>query len=225
MKESCRIEAMQEKIHEFERLEVWELVPRPSNVMLINLKWIFKVKLDEYEVVSKNKAGLVAKGYRQEEGIDFEESFALVARIEAIRIFIAYATHKNMTIFQMHVKTTFLNEQYDVVNTPMVERSKLDDDLKGIQVDPTRYRSMVGSLMYLIASHPDLVFVVYMCARYLTKPTEKHLTIVKRVFQYLKGTINMGLWYLNDTGFDLTAFADVDHAGCQDSRKSTSGSA
>ncbi|GJV42140.1 retrovirus-related pol polyprotein from transposon TNT 1-94 [Tanacetum coccineum] len=78
--------------------------------MIINLKWIFKVKLDEYGGVLKNKARLVAKGYRQEEGIDFEESFALVARIEAIRIFIAYVAHMNMTVFQMDVKTAFLND-------------------------------------------------------------------------------------------------------------------
>ncbi|GKB93730.1 hypothetical protein Tco_0979867 [Tanacetum coccineum] len=79
--------------------------------------------------------------------------------------------------------------------------------------------------MSLIASRPDLVFVVCMCARYQAKPTEKHLTMVKRVFRYLKGTINIGLWYLKDTGFDLTTFADADYAGCQDSRKSTSGTA
>ncbi|GJW58600.1 retrovirus-related pol polyprotein from transposon TNT 1-94 [Tanacetum coccineum] len=90
---------MQEEIHEFEILEVWELVPKPSNVMLINLKWIFKVKLDEYEGVLKNKAWLVAKGYCQKEKIDFEESFSSVSRIEAIRIFIAYAAYKNMTMF------------------------------------------------------------------------------------------------------------------------------
>ncbi|GKA32567.1 retrovirus-related pol polyprotein from transposon TNT 1-94 [Tanacetum coccineum] len=109
MKESSWIEAMQEEIHEFERLEVWELVPRSSNVMLINLKWIFKVKLDEYRGVLKNKVRLVAKGYHQEEGIDFEEYFAPVARIEAIRIFTAYVAHKNMTVYHMDVKTTFLN--------------------------------------------------------------------------------------------------------------------
>ncbi|GKD22960.1 retrovirus-related pol polyprotein from transposon TNT 1-94 [Tanacetum coccineum] len=78
--------------------------------MIINLKWIFKVKLDEYGGVLKNKARLVAKGYRQEEGIDFEESFTLVACIESIRIFIAYACHKNMTVFQIDVKTAFLND-------------------------------------------------------------------------------------------------------------------
>ncbi|GKE73046.1 retrovirus-related pol polyprotein from transposon TNT 1-94 [Tanacetum coccineum] len=82
---------MQDEIYEFDRPQVWELVPRPDCVMIIALKWIYKVKLDEYGDVLKNKARLVAKGYRQEEGIDFEESFAPIARIEAIRIFIANA--------------------------------------------------------------------------------------------------------------------------------------
>ncbi|GKF22355.1 retrovirus-related pol polyprotein from transposon TNT 1-94, partial [Tanacetum coccineum] len=89
----------------------FELLPRPDYVMIIALKWIYKVKLDEYGDVLKNKARLAAKGYRQEEGIDFEESFASVARIEAIRIFIANAASKNMTIYQMDVKTAFLNEE------------------------------------------------------------------------------------------------------------------
>ncbi|GJT07484.1 retrovirus-related pol polyprotein from transposon TNT 1-94 [Tanacetum coccineum] len=109
MEESCWIKAMQEEIHEFERLEVWELVPRPDRAMIISLKWIFKVKLDEYSDVLKNKARLVTKGYRQEEGIDFEELFAHVARIEAIRIFLAYDAHKNMIVFHMDVITAFLN--------------------------------------------------------------------------------------------------------------------
>ncbi|GJU94675.1 retrovirus-related pol polyprotein from transposon TNT 1-94 [Tanacetum coccineum] len=100
---------MQEELHEFERLEVWELVPRPDKVMVITLKWIYKVKLDEMGGILKNKAHLVARGYRQEEGIDFEESFALVARLDAIQIFLAYAAHMNMIVYQMDVKTTFLN--------------------------------------------------------------------------------------------------------------------
>ncbi|GJV92248.1 retrovirus-related pol polyprotein from transposon TNT 1-94 [Tanacetum coccineum] len=107
--EDCWFQAMQDEIHEFDRLEVWELVPRLIYVMVIALKWIYKVKLDEYGDVLKNKTRLVAKGYRQEEGIDFEESFAPVARIEAIRIFIANAATKNMIIYQMDVKTAFLN--------------------------------------------------------------------------------------------------------------------
>nr|GEU39370.1 integrase, catalytic region, zinc finger, CCHC-type, peptidase aspartic, catalytic [Tanacetum cinerariifolium] len=126
-----------------------ELVPQPDCVMIITLKWIYKVKLDEYGDVLKNKARLVAKGYRQEEGIDFEESFAPVARIEAIHIFITNATSKNMTIYQMDVKTAFL--------------------------------------------HGEL--------------KEK------------------GLWYSKDTSIALTAYTDADHAGCQDTRRSTSGSA
>ncbi|GJR86729.1 putative ribonuclease H-like domain-containing protein [Tanacetum coccineum] len=366
--EDCWFQAMQEEIHEFDRLDVWELVPPPDSAMIIALKWIYKVKLDEYGDVLKNKARLVAKGFRQEEGLDFEESFAPVARLEAIRIFIANAASKNMTVYQMDVKTAFLNgelkeEVYvhqpegfvdperphhvyrlkkalyglkqaprawydtlskfllaqgfskgvvdptlfirktgkhtlhvqiyvddiifastdpkdcdrfsnemsskfqmsmmgqisfflglqisqnprgifinqskyaneilkkfdlhksDPVDTPMVERTKLDEDLSGIPVDQTKYRSMIGSLMYLTASRPDLVFAVCMCARYQSRPTKKHLEAVKRVFRYLQGTINMGLWYPKDTAMALTAYADADHAGCQDTRRSTSGSA
>ncbi|GJV38640.1 retrovirus-related pol polyprotein from transposon TNT 1-94 [Tanacetum coccineum] len=113
----------------------------------------------------------------------------------------------------------------DPVDTPMVDRLKLDEDPLGIPVDQTRFRSMVGSLMYLTASRPDLVFVVCMCARYQASPTKKHLEALKRVFRYLKGTINWGLWYPKDTAMALTAYADADHAGCQDTRRSTSGSA
>ncbi|GKF73081.1 retrovirus-related pol polyprotein from transposon TNT 1-94, partial [Tanacetum coccineum] len=105
----CWFQAMQDEIHEFDRLQVWELVPQPDCVMIISLKWIYKVKLDEYDDVLKNKARLVAKGYRQDEGINFKESFSLIGRIEAIRIFIANAASKNMTIYQMDVNTTFLN--------------------------------------------------------------------------------------------------------------------
>nr|GEV38533.1 hypothetical protein [Tanacetum cinerariifolium] len=107
--QSCWIEAMQEELNEFERLEVWELVPRPDKVMVITLKWIFKVKLDKLVGILKNKACLVARGYHQEEGIDFEQSFAPVARLEAIRIFLAYVAHKNMVVYQMDLKTAFLN--------------------------------------------------------------------------------------------------------------------
>ncbi|GJS59420.1 retrovirus-related pol polyprotein from transposon TNT 1-94 [Tanacetum coccineum] len=103
------IDAMQEEIHEFERLEVWELVSCQDKVLLIKLKWIYKVKTNEFGGVLKNMARLDAQGLRQEEGIDFEESFTPVARIEAIRIFVANAAHKNMTIYQMDIKTAFLN--------------------------------------------------------------------------------------------------------------------
>ncbi|GKA50103.1 retrovirus-related pol polyprotein from transposon TNT 1-94 [Tanacetum coccineum] len=308
MTEPSWIDAMQEEIHEFERLQVWELVPCPDKVLLIKLKWIYKVKTDEFGGVLKNKARLVAQGFRKEEGIDFEESFAPVARIESIRIFIANAAHKNIKIYQMDIKTAFLNGElkeelkkalyglkqaphawydmlssflisqyfskgavdptlftrqagndlllvqiyvYDIifastntamcndfanqmttkfkmsmmgqmsfflglkfsqsprgifinqskyaseivkkygllttssVDTLLVEKSKLDEDLQGKQVDATLYRGMIGSLMYLISSRPDLI----MQSAY------------------------------------VLAYTDADHAECQDTRRSTAGSA
>ncbi|GJT63789.1 retrovirus-related pol polyprotein from transposon TNT 1-94 [Tanacetum coccineum] len=336
MTEPSWIDPMQEEIHEFERLEVWELVSCPNKL--------------------------------QEEGINFEESFTPVARIEAIRIFVANATHKNMMIYQMDVKTAFLNGElkeevyvsqpkgfvdqdnpshvyklkkalyglkqeprawydmlssflisqqfskgvvnptlftwhagndlllvkiyvYDIifssintamcneianqmttkfkmsmmeqisfffrlqisqsprgifinqskyayeifkkyglhttdsVDTPMVEKNKLDENLQRKQVDATLYHGMIGSLMYLTFSRPELIYVVCLCAWYQAKPIEKHLQAVKRIFRYLNGTINMGLWYSKDTDMSLTAYADADHAGCQDTRRSISGSA
>nr|GEX01285.1 retrovirus-related Pol polyprotein from transposon TNT 1-94 [Tanacetum cinerariifolium] len=310
----------------------------------VTLKWIYKVKLDELGGILNNKARLVARGYRQEKGLDFEESFALVVRLEAIWIFLAYAAHKNMVVYQMDVKTAFLNgnlreevyvsqldgfvdqdnpnhvyklkkalyglkqaprmwydmlssflisqdfskgsvdptlfihrnsndlllvqiyvddiifaastlelcdlfanlmcskfkmsmmgkisfflglqisqsprgifinqskyaleslkkyafESCDPVDTPMVEKSKLDEDKEGKAVDPSHYRGMIGTLLYLTASRPDLQFAICMCAWYQAQPTEKH-----------------------DSSIALTAFTDADHAGCQDTSRSTSGS-
>ncbi|GKE46874.1 hypothetical protein Tco_1478132 [Tanacetum coccineum] len=115
-------------------------------------------------------------------------------------------------------------ESSDPVDTPMVEKSKLDEDTQGKAVDPTHYHGMVGTLMYLIASRPDLTFAICMCSRYQAKPTEKHLHALKRIFKYIRGTVNRGLWYPKDSSIALTAYADADHAGCQDTRRSTSGS-
>ncbi|GJV02624.1 retrovirus-related pol polyprotein from transposon TNT 1-94 [Tanacetum coccineum] len=112
----------------------------------------------------------------------------------------------------------------DPMDTPMVEKSKLDEDKEGKAVDPSHYRGMIGTLLYLTASRPDLQFAICMCARYQARPTEKHLHAVKRIFRYLRGTVNRGLWYSKDSSIALTAFADADHAGCQDTRRSTSGS-
>nr|GEU51092.1 uncharacterized mitochondrial protein AtMg00810-like [Tanacetum cinerariifolium] len=216
--EDCWFEAMQEEIHEFDRLQV---------------------KVDEYGDVLKNKARLVAKRYSQAESIDFEETFALVSRLEGFRIFIPMLPATTCRSSESRLSSEkvplwlkagtkgvkFDFHKSDPIDTPMVEQSKLDDDLFGIHVDQTRYRSMIGSLMHLTASRTDMVFVVCMCARYQSKPTKKHLKAVKRVFWYLQRTINMGLWYLKDTAMALTAYADADHAGCQDTRRRTSGSA
>ncbi|GKA30321.1 hypothetical protein Tco_0716626, partial [Tanacetum coccineum] len=101
-------------------------------------------------------------------------------------------------------------ESSDPVDTPVVEKSKLDEDTQGKAVDPTHYRRMIGTRVYLIASRPDLTYAVCMCARYQAKPTEKHLDAVKMIFKYLRGTINQGLWYLKDSSIGLIAYADVD---------------
>ncbi|GKF41948.1 hypothetical protein Tco_0125290 [Tanacetum coccineum] len=115
-------------------------------------------------------------------------------------------------------------ESSDPVDTLMVEKSKLDEDPQGKVIDPTHYSGMVGTLMYPTASRPDLTFDVCMYARYQAKPIEKHLHAIKRIFKYLRRTINRGLWYPKDSLIALIAYVDADHAGCQDTRKSTSGS-
>nr|GFA71036.1 hypothetical protein [Tanacetum cinerariifolium] len=174
-------------------------------------------ELNEFKRL-ENKARLVARGYHQEDGIEFEESFSPVARIEAIRIFLAYAAHKNMVVYQMDMKIMFLNgifinqskyaleslkkcgfESCDIVDTPMVEKSKLDEDKEGKAINPSHYHGMIGTLLYLTANRPDLQFAICMCARYQARPTEKH-----------------------DSFVALKAFSDADHAGCQDTRRSTS---
>ncbi|GJZ17173.1 retrovirus-related pol polyprotein from transposon TNT 1-94 [Tanacetum coccineum] len=153
---------MQEEIHEFKRLQVWELVPCTDKVMLIKLKWIYKVKTDEFGEVLKNKARLVAQGFRQEEGIDFEESFAPVERIEAIRIFVANAANKNMKIFQMDVKKVFLNgelKEQVYISQPEVfvyqdnppHVYKLKKALYGLKQAPRAWYDML--LSFLISQH------------------------------------------------------------------------
>nr|GEZ88010.1 retrovirus-related Pol polyprotein from transposon TNT 1-94 [Tanacetum cinerariifolium] len=331
MANSAWIEAMQEELHQFDRLQVWELVDKPFGKSIIKLKWLWKNKKDEDQCVIRNKARLVAKGYAQEEGIDFEESFALVARLEAVQIFTAYAAYKLFPIFQMDMKTAFLNgllkeevyvaqpdgfvgpdhpekvyrlrkALYELKQAPrawydelskfltskgftkgtidptlftirygedillvqiyvddiifgstnpkyskhfeklmhrrfemslmgemkfflglQIHQSPSDADLSGNPVDQTDYRNKIGSLMYLTSSRPDIVQAVCFCARYQSRPTEKHLKEVKRIFRYLEGTVNMGLWYPKGSSFELIAFSDVDHARCIDTRKSTSG--
>nr|GEZ38768.1 uncharacterized mitochondrial protein AtMg00810-like [Tanacetum cinerariifolium] len=134
--------------------------------------------------------------------------------------FLAYAVHKNMVVYQMDVKTAFLNGNL----REDVYKSKLDEDKEGKDVDPSHYCGMIGTLLYLTASRPDLQFAICMCARYQAQPTEKHVHAVKRIFRYLRGTIHWGLWYPKDSSVASIAFADADHAGCQDTHRSTSGS-
>ncbi|GJR94370.1 gag-pol polyprotein [Tanacetum coccineum] len=109
MTDHAWIEAIQEELHQFDRIGIWEIVDKPFGKTVIGLKWLWKNKKYEESIVIRNKARLVDKGYSQEEGIDYEESFTPVARMESVRIFIAYVAHKSFPIFQMDVKTTFFN--------------------------------------------------------------------------------------------------------------------
>nr|GEU30664.1 reverse transcriptase domain-containing protein [Tanacetum cinerariifolium] len=207
-----------------------ELVPRLEGKNIIALKWLCKNKCDAENIMVRNKTRLVAKGYRHEEGIDFEKSFAYVARLEVVRMFIAYADHKNITIFQMDVKMAFLNgpikeEIYDEgvsMSTPMATE-RLNADFQGTPSDQMTYRRMIGGLKYLIPSRLDIAYATFVGAHHQARPTVKHLKEVKQIFWYLRQSYNIALWYLKDFGFKLIAYSDADHAGCKDDCKSTSG--
>ena len=110
-----------------------------------------------------------------------------------------------------------------IAGTPMSTSTKLDKDEKGKSIDQTKYRGMIGSLLYLTASRPDIMFSVCMCARYQSNPKESHLSAVKRIFRYLVGTQNLGLFYPRGVAFDLISYSDADFSGCKLDRKSTSG--
>nr|GEW28555.1 hypothetical protein [Tanacetum cinerariifolium] len=211
--------ASTENINQEEMVEEYAQV---ANDEFINI--FYTLVQDRGETSSRN-------GYAQKEGVDFEESFAPVARLEAIGLFIAYATHKSFIVYQMDVKTTFLygpQKEEVYVNQPdgfidpyhPDKVYRLKKALYGLKQAP---RACVGTPMATKHLYADLSGTPVDQMKYLTKPTEKHLTAVKRIFRYLKDTIHMGLWYPKDTGFKLTAFLDSDHAGCLDSHKSTSG--
>ncbi|GJY63884.1 retrovirus-related pol polyprotein from transposon TNT 1-94 [Tanacetum coccineum] len=360
------IVAMQEELNQFIANDVWELVPQPKNMTIIGTKWVFRNKLDENGVVSRNKARLVAQGYNQQEGIDYDETYAPVARLESIRILLAYACALDFKLFQMDVKSAFLNgfineevyvaqppgfidfekpdhvyklkkalyglkqapkawydrlkaflikheykmgmvdntlftkkkssnliivqiyvddiifgstcqdmcdefakiihdefemsmmgelnfffglqikqmedgiffnqskyikemlkkfglEDSKPMKTPMSSDTKLTKDEECESVDSTKYRGMIGSLLYLTTSRLDIMFSVCLCARFQEAPKTSHLEAVKRIFRYIKGTTHLGLWYPKGTGIETVVYADSDHAGDYVDRKSTSG--
>ncbi|GJY37506.1 putative ribonuclease H-like domain-containing protein [Tanacetum coccineum] len=360
------VEAMQEELLQFKLQEVWVLCDLPEGKRVIGTKWVFRNKRDERGTIIKNKARLVAQGYRQEEGVDYDEVFAPVARIEAIRLFLAFASFMGFTVYQMDVKSAFLygniteevyvkqppgfedpahpNKVYRVVkalyglhqaprawyerlstfllkhgyrrgaidktlfikkdrrdimlvqvyvddiifgstkssmvkdfedlmqkefkmssmgeltfflglqvkqtsagiflsqdkyvkdilnkfdfrtikpaSTPIEAHKSLGKDEEGEDVDVHLYRSMIGCLMYLTASRPDIMFAVCLCARFQVTPKVSHLHAVKRIFRYLKHQPKLGLWYPKDSPFHLEAFSDSDYAGDNHDRRSTSG--
>nr|GEZ47125.1 uncharacterized mitochondrial protein AtMg00810-like [Tanacetum cinerariifolium] len=129
------------------------------------------------------------------------------------------------SIYVLEIHKKYGMESCDPVGTPIEIKDKLDLDQNGTPTNATKYRSMISALMYLTSSRPDIVHATCLCARYQAKPTEKHLKEVKRIFRYLQGTINTGLWYAKDSGFELTGFSYAHYAGCKDTFKSTSGGA
>ncbi|WVZ84651.1 hypothetical protein U9M48_031658 [Paspalum notatum var. saurae] len=361
------LNAMHEELNNFTRNKVWELVERPKDYNVIGTKWVFRNKHDENGIVVRNTARLVAQGYTQVEGLDFGETFAPVARLEAIRILLAFACAHNIKLFQMDVKSAFLNgkiselvyveqppgfedpkklghvyklskalyglkqaprawyerlrdffvskgfkigkvdtilftksigqalfvcqiyvddiifgstnasfceefgemmskefemsmigelsfflslqikqlkneifvsqskylkdmlKKFDLedaksIKTPMGTNGLLELDKGGKLVDQKLYRSMIGSLLYITASRPDVMFSVCLCARFQASPNEAPLTAVKRILRYLKHTPYIGLWYPKGAQFELIGYSDSDYAGCKIDRKSTSGS-
>ncbi|GJV42883.1 putative ribonuclease H-like domain-containing protein [Tanacetum coccineum] len=366
LKDDSWVEAMQEELLQFRLQQVWILVDLPHGAKVIGTKWVYRNKRDERGVVVRNKARLVAQGHRQEEGIDYDEVFAPVARIEAIRLFLAFASFMGFIVYQMDVKSAFLygtideevyvsqppgfvdpdhpKKVYKVVKalyglhqaprawyatlstfleehgyrrgsidktlfikknkkdimlvqvyvddiifgstkkswcdefetlmkgrfqmssmgeltfflglqvkqsqtglfisqdkyvadmlkkfdlasvktaiTPMETKMALTKDEESADVDVHLYRSMIGSLMYLTASRPDIMFAVCACSRFQVNPKVSHLIAVKRIFKYLKGKPNLGLWYPRESPFALEAFSDSDYAGANLDRKSTTG--
>nr|GEU57059.1 hypothetical protein [Tanacetum cinerariifolium] len=268
------VEAMQEELFQFKIQNVWTLVDYPKGVRPIETKWVLKNKKDERGIVIRNKARLVAQGHTQEEGIKYDEVFTHVARKEAIRLFLAYASFRGFTVYQMDLKSAFLygtidKEVYvmkplgfqdlefpakvyivekamyglhqaprawygDILkkfgytyvrssNTPMDKENPWRKDGTRNDVDSHLYRSMIGSLMYLTASRPDIIFAVCACAcaRHQVTPKECHLHAVKRIFRYLKGHPKLGLWYPKESPFDLVAYLDSDYGGATQDRKST----
>nr|GEZ52905.1 hypothetical protein [Tanacetum cinerariifolium] len=239
-----------EELNEFERLEVWELVPRPDQVMVITLKWIYKVKLDVLGGILKNKARLVARGYCREEGIDFEESFAPVARLEAIQIFLAFAAHKNTVVYQMDMKTAFLNgnlreEVYVSQPDRFVDPDnpnhvyKLKKALYGLKQAPRAWYDMLSSFMlsqdfskglvdptlFIRRNKNDLLLVqIYVDDIIFAASTFELCDLFANLMcskfkMSMMGKISFFL------GLQISQNPrDVDHAGCQDTRRSTSGS-
>ncbi|GJS09349.1 putative ribonuclease H-like domain-containing protein [Tanacetum coccineum] len=366
LSDSSWVEAMQEELLQFKLQQVWILVDLPIGKRAIGTKWVFRNKKDERGIVIRNKARLVAQGHRQEEGIDYEEVFAPVARIKAIRLFLAYASFMGFLVYQMDVKSAFLygtiEEEVYVTQPPGFKdpdhpdkvykvvkalyglhqaprawyetlanyllgngfkRGKIDhtlfikkqkgnillvhvyvDDIifgstnkdlctrfeklmndkfqmssmgeltlfLGLQVqqkedeifisqdkyvaeilkkfnytdvksastsvdlekplvkdrdaddvDVHLYRSMIGSLMYLTAFRPDIMFAICACVRFQVTPKTSHLLAIKRIFRYLKGKPTLGLWYSRDSPFELVAYTDSEYAGATQDRKSITG--
>nr|GEU58393.1 copia protein [Tanacetum cinerariifolium] len=263
---------VEEEMQQFKFQNIWVLADLPKGKYAIGTKWILKNKRDARGIVVRNKARLVAQGHKQEEGIDYDEVFAPVARIKAIRLFLAFASYMGFMVYEIDVRSAFLYERIDkegefqmsamgeltfflglqVQQRPDETFINLDKcvqeilnkfDLGSVRMATTPYeapkpksknesdspvnehlyRSMIGLLMYLIASRPDIIFAVSACLRNQVTPTTSNLEEMKKIFKYLKGQPKLGLWYPRESRLVLEAYSDSDYAGVNKDRKSTTG--
>nr|GEV73910.1 hypothetical protein [Tanacetum cinerariifolium] len=201
------VEAIQEELFQFKIQNVWTLVDCPKEVRPIGTKWVLKNNKDERGIVIRNKARLVAQGHTQEEGIDYDEK--------------EDGIFPSQDKYVGDILKKFGYSDVRSSNTPMDKENPWGKDKIGKDVDLYLYRSMIGSLMYLTASRPDIMFVVCACARHQVTPKECHLHAVKRIFRYLNGHPKLGLWYPKESPFDLVSFSDSDYGGATQDRKST----
>nr|GEX89947.1 copia protein [Tanacetum cinerariifolium] len=190
------------------------------NMTIIGTKWVFRNKLDENGVVFQNKARLVAQGYNQQEVIDYNETDAPVARLESIRILLAYACALDFKLFQIDVKSAFLNgfinEEVYVAQPPgFIDFEKMDNVYK--------LKKALYGLKQAPKAWLDIMFSVCLCARFQKAPKTSHLEAVKCIFRYIKGTTHLRLWYPKGTSIETVVYVDSDHAGDYVDRKSTSG--
>nr|GEV84176.1 uncharacterized mitochondrial protein AtMg00810-like [Tanacetum cinerariifolium] len=207
----------------------------PYGKRAIGTKWVFRNKKDERGIVVRNKARLVTQGHTEDQGIDYEEVFAPNA-------FLYGTIEEEVYVYQPlgFEDPDHPDKVYNVVkalyglhqapraytksaSTPIDTKKPLLKDPNGEDVDVHTYRSMIRSLMYLTIPRPDIMFAVCACARFQVTPKASHLHAVKRIFRYLKGKPNLGLWYLKDSPFDLVAYSDSDYVGASLDRKSTTG--
>nr|GFB28596.1 hypothetical protein [Tanacetum cinerariifolium] len=229
--QACWIEAMQEEHNEFERLEM-DVKTAFLNGNLQEEVYVSQpdgfVGPDNPNHMYKLKKALYGLKQAPRAWYDMLSSFLLSQDFSKGSVDPTLFIRRNgndLLLVQIYVDDIiFAAFILELLDTLMVEKSKLDEDKEEKPVDLSHYHDMISTLLYLTASRPDLQFAICMCARYQARPTEKHVHAVKRIFRYLRGTVNQGLCYPKDSSIALTAFADADHAGCQDTHRSTSGS-
>ncbi|PNY14437.1 putative copia-type protein, partial [Trifolium pratense] len=214
-------DAMKEELHSIEKNHTWKLVKLPPHKKAISVKWVFKVKKNPDGNIVKHKARLVARGFLQQEGIDYTEVYAPVARMETIRLVIAIAVHTighnvaNIEKFKGGLKNEF----------EMSDLGKLNYFLDEQAVDATLFKQVVGSLRFICNIRPDINYAVGSVSRFMSKPKTSHLIAAKRILRYLKGTQDYGLAFPtsnNETQIELEGFSDSGWCGDKDDRRSTS---